>query len=324
MASLFPCLVSDTRILMVDMFNSSVIAITEGAFRLVDKLWQLSIFRTNITKIESRAVPDGGDGGLSVSPSNVQPEWTPFILNDTRVELIETNALLFNISGKDEYLNVVNCYFGLVKRGGLRVTGAGHVLLADSTFNTIEDDGFSVELQLGQKVDPALRLFAYPTLTLMGVNVQLANITNFLDNLRVTGGKIYLIRMEYHQLGALAAVISHAQLWNNATTFIERWTVGCNCADLAGALLIQQADEALGDSTEPYVDDEHKAERTAPSSSHWNREVKCRVEGSPEPVELFEFQQIHCSQEEFPVTDTTDVGDISNDYIPSDQTTEDR
>lgn len=155
----------------------------------------------------------------------------------------------------------------------MKITGAGHVLVADSTFANLDNDAFVVQLQT-EETD-AIKLFAHPTLTFMGVHIFTANITNFLDNLQVTGGKMYLIRMNFQQPGALSSVVGHARLWNNRTTFIERWTVACSCDELAR--LIQPDETLLEDSTANYDDaaDEH-----TPSSSHWKREVKCRAEES--------------------------------------------
>lgn len=112
MSNIFPNLMSNTKALLVDMQDCQVGIITEGTFRRVDKLWQLRIFRTNITKIESRAAPcgeeegGGGAAGLSVAPAAIQVEWAPFILNETRIDLFNVDALCFDISEKV----ILSCY----------------------------------------------------------------------------------------------------------------------------------------------------------------------------------------------------------------------
>lgn len=103
MANIFPNLMSNTKALLVELLDSTIDTIAEGTFRKVDKLWQLRLFRVNITRIESRAAPNDDDrdvGGLTVAPAAVHVEWAPFILNETHVDLIEVDALSFNVSEK--------------------------------------------------------------------------------------------------------------------------------------------------------------------------------------------------------------------------------
>ena len=167
-----------------------------------------------------------------------------------------------------------------MKKGGLRITGSGHVLVADTVFQRVENDAFIVQLRAatdGQDLAENLKFLAHPTLTMMGVQVSDANVTNFLDNLQIYDGKIYLIRMNFTLPGALGAVVGHARLWNNQTTFIERWTVTCSCIELAS--MIRPESDGINEVDGPNYDD--PPDETTPSVSHWRREVKCRPEMIP-------------------------------------------
>lgn len=239
MNSLTPYLVSDTRVLLMDIQESHIGTICENAFRNVEKLWQLRIGKSNISRIENRAMPDA----LLIEPRKIVDvhELTPFIFNETRFGILESDAIQLRITEKDEYFNIVNSEFRCISKGGIRISGSGHVLVADSQFHRIDNDSFIIHLR-GMDPESSHKLLAYSTLTLMGLDILSVNVDNFLLNLQIANGQQYLVRLNFRFPGALSSVVdldnsTLSHIWNpNQTIFVKRWTVVCNCLDIGNTL----------------------------------------------------------------------------------------
>ena len=136
----------------------------------------------------------------------------------------------FHFHEKDDWLKIVNCHIGRIERSGLQITGAGHVLIARSNIDYMEKDSLNISLQSNET-----RLQDLKSLTLNLMDVKLANVdvTNFLNNLRVPEGKVYLIRMTFPFAGALQSVINDPYIWNNQSVHVEEVAVVCDCRQLA-------------------------------------------------------------------------------------------
>ncbi|EFX63370.1 hypothetical protein DAPPUDRAFT_106820 [Daphnia pulex] len=202
------------KALLIEIQESQIGTIFENAFQNVNKLWQLRIIKSNISRIVNRAMPDV----LSIEPSQAAPvhEMTPFIFNETRIEMLDSTS---------------------------RITGLGYVLIADSQFHQIENDSIIIHLR-GMETESSHKLIAYSTLTLMGIDIFSMDINNFLRNIQITNGKLYLIRLNFRYPGALSSIITMDNNTiahisdHNQTTAAERWTVICSCREIAYSLYV--------------------------------------------------------------------------------------
>lgn len=303
-SGLFPYLLSDTTGLMIDVLECEIGVLSEGAFRNVGQVWQLRVFRTNISQIESRATPQPLP--LAPPPASVHLEWTPaFILNETRVGLVNADAIKFHITEKDEFLNVVSSHFLAIMRGGFRVEGTGHFLVADTVLGQLEDDAIVVDLK-AKELDNAHHALSLPTVTFMGVEIAVANVTNFLNNLQAHQGKLYLLRMKFHFPGALSLIVRYGDRWDASkeSVFVERWTILCSCGELAEIKEASNSQtttstKSSGDISqfdyEDFGDVAPKGAHTAPTVGwHIRSEINCHVENR-KSMNLSDYERSECS-----------------------------
>lgn len=319
-------LFSDTKTLLVDIDECQIDTISENTFQNVHQLWQLRIIKSNISRIERRAMPVA----VHISPPTVGVfvEWTPFIFNATRIDLLETDAIHLQISEKDEHFNVVNSHFMSIRKGGLNITGTGHILIADSRFHQIENDAITVHLK-GNDSEKTHKIMAYSTLTLMGLEVLSVNVTNFLLNLKITNGKVFLIRVAFLFPAALTSMISLdlntiPHILDQNQTFIERLAVTCNCQDIGSNLLVINASsgkntgksENLFSTTGELKDNENDYEDGPPETtlatnySIYQRviqELNCYEDGHI--IGLSTFNSLYC-----PDTATTNESETKIDH----------
>ncbi|XP_057374622.1 uncharacterized protein LOC130695496 [Daphnia carinata] len=239
MNSLAPYLVSDTKVLQIDIQGCQIGIISENAFRNVDKLWQLRIVKSNISRIENRAMPNA----LLIEPRKVVnvDERKPFIFDETRFGTLESDAIQLNITEKNDYFNIISSQFLSILKGGIRISGSGHVLVVDSQFHQMDNDSVVINLR-GADPETSHKLLAYSTLTLMGLDIFSVNVDNFLRNLQITNGEQYLMRLNFRFPGALSSVVTLdnntlSHIWNpNRKMFVQNWTVVCNCHDIVNSL----------------------------------------------------------------------------------------
>ena len=54
-------------------------------------MWQFGIFKSNISRIANRAMPEA----VSIAPASdgIQVDWEPFILNETNIEVLDSHAI---------------------------------------------------------------------------------------------------------------------------------------------------------------------------------------------------------------------------------------
>jgi hypothetical protein len=314
MDSIKPYLISDTKALLIEIQESQIGTIFENAFQNVNKLWQLRIIKSNISRIVNRAMPDA----LSIEPSQAAPvhEMTPFIFNETRIDMLDSNSIQLRIMEKDEYLNIVNSQFVTIAKGGIRITGLGHVLIADSQFHQIENDSIIIHLR-GMETESSHKLIAYSTLTLMGIDIFSMDINNFLRNIQITNGKLYLIRLNFRYSGALSSIITMDNNTiahisdHNQTTAAERWTVICSCREIANRLHVspnnndrkepQELDNGVLPVKQSDYDYDEPTE-TSPTPAKTNvssiysdilKELRCYQEGSSS-ITTNEFDASYC------------------------------
>ena len=240
MDTISPPLISDTKALLVDIQECSIDTVSEDAFRNVHKMWQFRIFKSNISRIANRAMPEAVP--ISPPPAGIQVDWAPFILNETNIEVLESDAIHLRITEKDEHFNIVNSKFLTIRKGGLRLSGTGHVLIADSLFQQVQNDSVIIMLRGTNLSDSSHKIMDYSTLNVMGLEIYSVDVANFLFNLQITNGKLYLFRMSFKFPEALSAIISLdnktvPHIWDqNQTTFVERWTVICSCYEIENSL----------------------------------------------------------------------------------------
>ena len=293
MVVLHPHLLSSTSALLVEILNSSIGFISGSAFQNVEQVWQLRFFNTNISRVDSDAMPSFLS--IAPSPAGVDVEWAPFIFNNTHFIDLQPNAIKFHVSGKDEYLNFVNCHFYNIQKNAIQITGKGHVLFADSTINRAEDDSIIFSLQTNETRGPVLFEMTYPTLTMMGMTLFDINPANFLQNLQVDDGKLYVMRITFAFPGALQSILDHSNNWINQSTYIERITTTCSCAEIIQ--LLQHSTTSVhknGDtsSTEDYPTTDHKSTMKTPAQQMAD-EVSCYDEN--ELMKPVQYQSTYCA-----------------------------
>lgn len=241
MDRILPSLISNTKALVIDIVESRIGTISEDSFENVFTLWQFRLVKSNITRIANRAMPE--TVSISPSPAGVHVEWTPFIFNETNIEILDSDALNLRFAEKEDYFNIINSRVGVIQKGGLSISGTGHVVVADSVFHQIRNDSIVIRLKRSESGN-VQKLMDFPTLTLMGVEIFSVDVTNFLFNLQVTDGKLYLFRLAFLFPEGLSSIISLdnqtiSGVWdlNHQITFMERWSVICNCHEISASLI---------------------------------------------------------------------------------------
>lgn len=303
-------LVSDTKTLMMSIDNCHIETIAKDAFHNVLELGQFRILKSNITRISNGAMPHA----LPVtSPrATTDLEWSHYLFNETRIGLLDTDAIRLDITGKDEFLNVVNCSFETVRKGGLQISGTGHVLLVDSRFQQLDDDSIIVSLKGNDSPCLNLSPINCSTLNFLGLDIFSVNITNLLLNLQISNGKLYLIRMSFLFPGAYSAIASLDKttlphLWNQNQTFIERWSAKCNCQDVSNyfherRLSVQPKIPTIANLHQSETNDyeyDYQRDRiektTSLSGWHIIQELQCFQEG-PVSIDLADFKLSYCPE----------------------------
>ena len=301
-------LISDTKALIIEIQECQIGTIFEDAFRNVNKLWQLRIIKSNINRIANNAMPDA----LSIEPSQMLPvhEVTPFIFNETRIEMLDSNSIQLRIMEKDEYFNIINSQFSSIAKGGIQITGLGHVLIADSQFHQIANDSIIIRLR-GMDTESSYKLISYSTLTLMGLEIFSMDIGNFLLNIQITNGKMYLIRLNFRYPGAFSSIttmdnntLSHITD-HNQTIFAERWTVLCSCHEIGNSLHVpsntndRKEPEEFDNGFFPVTQNDYENGKPTENStlnkvlSDILKEIRCYQDGSTS-LTTKEFDSSYC------------------------------
>ncbi len=307
MEMMYPHLMSSTSALLIELKDSSIGYVTERTFENVNELWYLRVFSCQINCIERNAMPTF----LSIAPqpSNSHDDTlAPFVFNATHIQELMPEAVKFHVSTNTEYLNFVHCKFSVIHSRGLQVTGKGHVLFANTQLALVEDDAFLVSLAAnetnrGDALMPSM--IKYPTLTLMSLTLSSVNVSNFLDNLHVGQGKLYLMRINLAFPGVLQSISDYSTRWSNQSVFIERVTASCDCLELDDYLLGSGTADGEPPSADtdlllhdPAVD--YEDARSLPKSSadqspaqQMRNELLCYVPGE-ESVRPHKYRALYC------------------------------
>lgn len=299
MDAMFPYLISDTKVLMLNMWNSRIGVISESTFQNIDKLWQLRICQTNISRLSGNSMPEFVS--VANAPENVHVQWAPFIFNETIIELIESNALQILIPERSVYFNIIYSNFTNIQSGGIKLDGIGHVLIADSLFNSLEDDAISVKLKNSREI---FSVMDYPTLTIMGLEVFNVNITNFMNSFHIENGKSFLIRVSFRLKGMLQSVIHNffGPSNNSESSHVEQMIAECSCDELVRLNLTKKSEEqgaisSVSDETiSEMIDGEHNPSTSIrfPHLKLNLAELYCYVTESVYHVNVMHFHEKYC------------------------------
>lgn len=298
--AIFPYLMSNTNILMVNIWNSSIGVVSESTFQNVIRLWQLRICQVNISRLASNSMLE--PILVSNAPENIHIQWAPFIFNETHIEHIESDALKFIIPEKSVYFNIIYSNFTNIQRKGIQLFGIGHVLIADSIFNSIEDDALSVRLENAKEI---VSVMDYPTLTIMGLEIFDVNVTNFMNSFSVENGKVFLIRVSFRLHGMLQPIMQNffGPPNSNKSSYVEQIITECSCSELVRLNLTAASEEqgvigSVPDETiSEMIDGEHDPSTSVhfPHFSHNLAELYCHVKESLYHINVMNFHEKYCN-----------------------------
>lgn len=300
MDAIFPYLMSDTNILMVNIWNSSIGVISKSTFQNVDKLWQLRICQTNISRLDGDSMSEF----ISVSnaPEHIHVEWAPFIFNETNIENIEPNALKLLIPERSAYFNIIYSNFTRIQSKAIHLVGVGHVLIADSIFHSVEDDAISVGLKNTREV---LSVMDYPTLTIMGLEMFSVDIANFMNSFHIENGKIFLIRVSFLLHGRLQQIIDNVfgPSKSSESFYIEQMMTECSCDELVRLNLTATSEEqeVISSVSEEIISEMIDGEHDPSSSINLPHikpqlaELYCHVNESYYHVNVMRYYDKYCT-----------------------------
>lgn len=284
------------RSLLFEMSDCSVRKINANAFRNVEKLAQMKIVNSNISYIESYAMPS------ALYLTSHKEHDTPFIFNQTRITLIESFALHWRIS-ENEYFTVVNSLFIDVRKRGITLTGGvGHVLFADSIFEKTENGAIFVNLSRDDETPNQLYAHSLnqPTVTLLGLEFHTANISHLFNSLRLKDGKLYLLRLTFRKSFNIEVLrqtlMGIRDNLKNKAIVIENLVITCNCSDNLENLYLNLEDNSgvLRNSNETVQFNEvtDSVLRSEEENIDIIKEFKCLTDF--EETILYKFKALHC------------------------------
>ena len=290
MASIDPYLMSDTKVLMVDIADSNIGVISTSTFQNVDKIWQLRICRTNISQLKSDSMPEYVS--IATAPEWAHVQWPPFIFNETHIEYVEANALKFFIAENSGYFNIIHSHIRHIQSGGIRLIGVGHVVIADSVFHSMEDDALTVNL-LANSTVKMFNAMNFPTLTIMSLEIFQVNTTNFIGNFQVENGKVFLMGIGFRFAGMLQPVIeNYFRANSSASTYIDRMLIECDCEEMARSNLPAASERQL---ISEVIEEEHRSATAILDGRHNLEQLHCYVQQGAEHVNIMEFQEKYCA-----------------------------